>query len=215
MQMSHDGSQPFLPPPLKYRDNDFLTKANLMPPQDPEGYTVLTPSLILTLIQIQTTLRSTLQKCLTYLNEEKNNYHRKIQRMSKDLIDKNVDELEENLRKQWPRKGRLEVEVYQERKGQITQHNKKYERQVRQCLEKHNILEEQWEYLTEAVEKEFSNFGGQQDKLKGLLPDGKNLAELQGVSRKEKDSVQTFEEKCRDFEDKLHDTAVTQPDILI
>lgn len=37
--------------------------------------------------------------------------------MSKDLIDKNVDELEENLRKQWPRKGRLEVEVYQERKG--------------------------------------------------------------------------------------------------
>ena len=29
-----------------------------------------------------------------------------------DLIDKNVDELDENLRKQWPRKGRLEVEVY-------------------------------------------------------------------------------------------------------
>ena len=35
------------------------------------------------------------------------------------------------------------------------------------------------------------------------------------MSRKEKDSVQTFEEKCRDFEDKLHDVAITQPDILI
>jgi len=29
-----------------------------------------------------------------------------------------------NLRKQWPRKGRLEVEVFQERKSQITKHNK-------------------------------------------------------------------------------------------
>jgi hypothetical protein len=47
------------------------------------------------------------------------------------------------------------------------------------------------------------------------LPDGKNLAELQGVSRKEKDSVQTFEEKCRDYQDKLYDTAITQPDVLI
>jgi hypothetical protein len=35
-----------------------------------------------------------------------------VQREGKDLIDRNVDELDENLRKQWPRKGRLEVEVY-------------------------------------------------------------------------------------------------------
>lgn len=48
---------------------------------------------------------------------EKASYQRKVQRESKDLIDKNVDELDENLRKQWPRKGRLEVEVYQERKS--------------------------------------------------------------------------------------------------
>lgn len=40
------------------------------------------------------------------------NYARKVSREGKDLIDKNVDELDENLRKQWPRKGRLEVEIY-------------------------------------------------------------------------------------------------------
>lgn len=40
------------------------------------------------------------------------NYARKVLREGKDLIDKNVDELDENLRKQWPRKGRLEVEIY-------------------------------------------------------------------------------------------------------
>jgi hypothetical protein len=33
------------------------------------------------------------------------------------LQDQSVEELDENVRKQWPRKGRLEVEVYQERKS--------------------------------------------------------------------------------------------------
>jgi hypothetical protein len=47
------------------------------------------------------------------------------------------------------------------------------------------------------------------------LPDGKNLAELQGVSRREKDSSLTFEEKCREFSDKLEDLSVTQPTILV
>ena len=59
---------------------------------------------------------------------EKKAYAIKVQREGKDLTDRSVDELDENLRKQWPRKGKLEVEVYQERKSQITAHNKKYER---------------------------------------------------------------------------------------
>mmetsp|Transcript_35128 Transcript_35128/g.26222 ORF Transcript_35128/g.26222 Transcript_35128/m.26222 type:complete len:186 (-) Transcript_35128:1125-1682(-) len=94
-------------------------------------------------------------------------------------------------------------------------HNKKYERQVRSCLEKLNMLEEQWVYVQEAVEGEFANFRVQQDKLKGFLPSGKNLAELQGLSRKEKDANQTFEEKCREFYDKLYDIALTQADLLL
>ena len=40
------------------------------------------------------------------------------------------------------------------------------------------------------------------------------MAELQGVQRKEKDSCQTFEEKCREFQDKLYDLGGTQLDIL-
>jgi hypothetical protein len=47
------------------------------------------------------------------------------------------------------------------------------------------------------------------------LPEGKNLAELQGVQRKEKDSCQTFEEKCRDYQDKLYDLSITQPEFMV
>ena len=68
--------------------------------------------------------------------------------------------LDDNLRRQWPRKGRLEVEVFQERKGQISAHNKKYERQIRTCLEKHNFGEEQWTLVTEMLESSFRTFEG-------------------------------------------------------
>ena len=35
------------------------------------------------------------------------------------------------------------------------------------------------------------------------------------MQRKEKDSCQTFEEKCREYQDKLYDMAITQPDYLV
>ena len=92
------------------------------------------------------------------------------------LQDQSVEELDENLRKQWPRKGRLEVEIYQERKSQITTHNRKYERQVRNCLEKYNNLEEQWSLCLDQLAEEFNLFRHTESKMKENLPLGKNLA---------------------------------------
>jgi hypothetical protein len=51
-------------------------------------------------------------KTLTWLMAEKQTNQQKVQAEGKDLQDKSVEELDENLRKQWPRKGRLEVEVF-------------------------------------------------------------------------------------------------------
>jgi len=84
--------------------------------------------LIITKDEILDILNSALDRTLEWLHSEKTNYQRKVARECRDLIDKSVDELDESLRKQWPRKGKLEVEVYQERKSQVTAHNKKYER---------------------------------------------------------------------------------------
>ena len=130
----------------------------MYPPQDPEGFSTMDPTLIITKDQLLEILNNTREKLLDYLLGEKQQNQKKVARECKDLIDKNVDELDENLRKQWPRKGKLEVEVYQERKSQITAHNKKYERQVRTCLEKYNVLEENWQYVIETIEKDFKVF---------------------------------------------------------
>ena len=69
-----------------------------------------------------------------------------------------VEELDENLRKQCPRKGRLEVEIYQERKSQVTNNNRKYVREVRSCLEKYNGLEDEWGIILDRIQEEFEAF---------------------------------------------------------
>ncbi len=149
------------------------------------------------------------------LTAEKKVYHAEGKAEGKTLQDQSVEEPDENLRKRWPRKGRLEVEVYQERKSQVTTHNRKYERQVRGCLEKYNHLEEEWGLVLDKVQEEFDMFKGQVTKLKENLPQGKNLAQLQGISRREKDAAQQFDEKCRELRDRLHDLSTLQPDLLI
>ena len=89
---------------------------------------------------------------------ERENNQIKVSTEGKDLQDKSVEELDENLRKQWPRKGRLEVEVYQERKSQVSAHNKRYERQVRTTLEKQYMLDDEWILCLENVDGSFDSF---------------------------------------------------------
>ena len=57
-------------------------------------------------------LEDTLVKTTKWLISDKENYHQKVVGEGKELCDKSVEELDQNLRKQWPRKGRLEVEVF-------------------------------------------------------------------------------------------------------
>ena len=89
------------------------------------------PDLIIKAVRIVEILENALQTCFTWLMSDKQLYEQKVIAEGKDLQDRSVEELDENLRKQWPRKGRLEVEIFQQRKSEITAHNKKYERHVR------------------------------------------------------------------------------------
>jgi len=86
---------------------------------------------------------------------------------------------------------------------------------VRACLDKYNALEEEWGVVLDKVQEEFQNFQNQVTRLQDNLPTGKNLAQLQGTSRREKDSVQSFEETCREIKQRLDDISYLQPDLLI
>lgn len=175
----------------------------------------MVPDLILTQERIIEILVKALETVSDWLVEQKKVYNTKCKTEGKQLQDQSVEELDENLRKHWPRKGRLEVEVYQERKSQITNHNRKYERQVRACLEKYNNLEEEWGVVLDQIKDEFDQIQHHFARLKDQLPQGKNLAQLQGTSRREKDATQQFEERCRELTDQLEDLSSVQTGLLI
>ena len=96
----------------RFKENDFMDKASIKPPEDPDGVQCLHKDMIISREEIMAILERARDKCIEWLCQWKNNYAKQVTRQGKDLIDKNIDELDENLRKQWPRKGRLEVEVY-------------------------------------------------------------------------------------------------------
>ena len=96
----------------KFLPNDYLDKAEMLPPKDPYGADTMHPDLIIANEALYKIVEDSLMKTLSWLLSEKINYGAKVQSEIKDLQDKSVEELDVNLRKQWPRKGRLEVEVF-------------------------------------------------------------------------------------------------------
>ena len=61
------------------------------------------------LVQI---IKDGLNTVAEWIQNEMKRFNTKTKAEGKNLQDSSVEELDENLRKQWPRKGRLEVEVY-------------------------------------------------------------------------------------------------------
>ena len=76
-------------------------------------------------------------------------------------------------------------------------------------------MEEEWGFVLENIKEEFALFQHQFVKFKENLPLAKNLAQLQGTSRREKDASQQFEEKCIELKETLDDLSYLQPDLLI
>ena len=94
-----------------------MDKAAALPPQDPDGDNTVHPDLTFTKDKIIGMLENCLQVALDWMLEEMKSHHEKCITEGRTLQDNSVEELDENLRRQWPRKGRLEVEVFQERKA--------------------------------------------------------------------------------------------------
>ncbi|CAI2362107.1 unnamed protein product [Moneuplotes crassus] len=154
--------------------NPYLENVNKIPPLDPDVNNILEEDLVTKHLEIKSLVEHFSTKMFAWISENKKDMLNKIVFENREILLENKDDLDEKLKFQLPRKGKLEVEVYQERKSQITAHNKKYERQIRSCLECHNNAEKCYDK--------------QQDMVKGNIPNCKNLAELQGTSRCERDS---------------------------
>ena len=78
----------------KFEANDYLEKAEMLPPQDPYGNQTMVPDLLVAHAKILKILEDALVKTMTWLMTEKEVYNQKVLAEGKDLQDKSVEELD-------------------------------------------------------------------------------------------------------------------------
>ena len=83
----------------KFEPNDYMEKAVMTPPQDPYGEQTMVPDLLVQHEKILQILADGMKKTLTWLMAEKEVYNQKVLAEGKELQDKSVEELDQNLRK--------------------------------------------------------------------------------------------------------------------
>ena len=83
----------------KFLPNDYLEKAEMTPPKDPYGSDTMHPELLILHAALKKIVEESLTRALQWIMVEKGNYSIKVQAEGKDLQDKSVEELDQNLRK--------------------------------------------------------------------------------------------------------------------
>eukprot|EP00941_MAST-03F_sp_MAST-3F-sp1_P006034 g6034.t1 len=97
-----------------------------------------------------------------------------------------TDELEERLRKHWPRKGRTEVQYNQPRRGELENHLEKQQRHARALLIKNKRHETKFMKELDEANSHITSYLRGQQKLQSKLIRQKTLAGLQGLQSKAK-----------------------------
>lgn len=89
----------------------------MRPPVDADGNQVLREGLLISKEDVEGMIHWAQQWMFLWIISHKTATKSFNEKESKELIFNSIKELDENLREQWPWKGKLEVEVYQEWKS--------------------------------------------------------------------------------------------------
>ena len=105
-------------------------------------------------------------------------------------------ELDERLRRHWPRKGALEVSIRAPREKELIEHRQRLERHIRRTAEKDVELGtafEEWVHASRgAIESTLSKINA----LESALPAQNNLAALQGIIQRCRQLRATYVTEC-------------------
>ena len=139
----------------------------------------------------------------------------KMRVLRDDRVEALTEELEERLRRHWPRKGHAEVKVKQPREGELIAHKQRQERHARNILQRNAAHERAFEDVLKEAREDLAKFQARQAALAKALPSRTNLAALQGVLQKCKRFRADFKEACSDWHGRLQPFAHEEPQRLL
>ena len=135
--------------------------------------------------------------------------------LTKKRQTKSTAELEERIRLHWPRKGYADVKYRQPRVYEISQHQKKLERQKRTVIFRNRGHEKMFTEKIELAEEEIVQISEKIDLLESMLDSQTTLAALQGVVQRCKDSIADFDIDCIERVNDLTPLIEAEPKMLI
>ncbi|DBA02847.1 TPA: hypothetical protein N0F65_006637 [Lagenidium giganteum] len=106
--------------------------------------------------------------------------------------------LEDRLRLHWPRKGRLDVQFYQPRVGELVNHRQRRERHIRNIFKKLDTQEQLFAKNVEDCFVMIEQVRGKQLVFQTQLPLQQSLAALQGLEVKSKKLLSGFRSEITD-----------------
>ncbi|KAF1319946.1 DNA-directed RNA polymerase iii subunit, partial [Globisporangium splendens] len=112
--------------------------------------------------------------------------------------------LEERLRMHWPRNGRLDVQIYQPRVGELVSHRQRLERQLRSVRKKVEAQEAAFVKHAQQALDQIEQVRVKQISCHAQLPMQSSLAALQGLEGKSKKLLKAFQIENADKLDALH-----------
>ncbi|KRX00539.1 hypothetical protein PPERSA_04560 [Pseudocohnilembus persalinus] len=174
------------------------------PPVDPEGAPIFDKDYIIKVEQVVEIFQSTLQRLFKYINQKCQQGIEEAKLADNDFIENSILILDERLKAHYPLKGKVEVEIYQVRSSQITNHKKRYERHARATIDKIDLQTEHFNFLLETGLDDTKEYETEIKKCLERLPTGHTLAKLQGILNTAREHQFKFQQKIEESMQNLH-----------
>lgn len=137
--------------------------------------------MILELDYVMNILTNCQEKLFKYIGIRMSDSLEEAKLQDNDYIENSILILDERLKAHYPLKGKVEVDIYQVRSAQITNHKKRYERHARNAIDKIDLQTEHFNYLLETCLEDTKEYEAEQKLCCERLPTGHTLAKLQGI----------------------------------
>ncbi|EGR27437.1 hypothetical protein IMG5_196200 [Ichthyophthirius multifiliis] len=200
------------------------------PPVDPEGNIILEKNVVVELQKVIEIVQNCKRKAFEYIQIVLDETQSQNKIKEKEFvtiifkiyiyifilkIEDSILNLDERLKIHYPLKGKVEVEIYQVRSAQISQHKKRYERFARSSIEKIDLQTEHFNFLMEQALEDMKEHEIQQKQYKDSLQTANKLAKLQGIQNHVKENSFQFGEKIRYLEEKLKSLANDEIEFML
>ena len=131
-----------------------------------------------------------------------------------NFIENSIINLDDKLKKNYPLKGQIEVELYQKRSAQITEHKNRYDRHARVIIDKNIQQTQEFNFMVEDAMGLISRYVDEMNGLTQSLLTQTHLSKLQGILNQAREKFHQFNLQSAELINQLQTLAIEQPNQL-